>query len=111
MKKLIADMAIGFTLGFSALSSASDYMDLYTNGPAVNEVKSETNGEEVETSPMSFYLSPVKVHVNNDTLRTSEETESDDNTLLVVGVRIQQCVKGAGSLIQIRLPPSFSGKK
>jgi hypothetical protein len=88
MKKLIAVTVLGLSLGFSAHSFASDYMDLYTNGPAVHEVKSETNGGEVETSPMSFYLSPVKVHLNNDTLRTAEETESDENSLLVFGVRI-----------------------
>jgi hypothetical protein len=37
---------------------------------------------------MSFYLSPVKAQLNNDTLRTAEETDSDENTLLVFGVRI-----------------------
>ena len=89
MKKLIAVTILGLSLGFSALSFASDYMDLYTNGPAVNEVKSETKGGEVETSPMSFYLSPVKVHVNNNSLRTAEDTESDENTLIVFGVRIK----------------------
>ena len=88
MKKLIAITVLGLSLGFSALSSASDYMDLYTNGPAVHEAKNETKGGEVETSPMSFYFSPVKAHINNDTLRTAEETESDENTLLVFGVRI-----------------------
>jgi hypothetical protein len=88
MKKLIAVTVLGLSLGFSALSFASDYMDLYTNGPAKHEVKSETKGWEVETSPMSFYLSPVKAHVNNDTLRTAGETNSDENTLLVFGVRI-----------------------
>ena len=87
MKKLIVVTVVGLTLGFSALSFASDYMDLYTNGPAVNEVTSETKGGEVETSPMSFYLSPVKAHINNDTLRTAEE-KNDENTLLVFGVRI-----------------------
>ena len=86
MKKLIAVTVFGLSLGFSALSFASDYMDLYTNGPAVCEVKSETKGGEVETSPMSFYLSPVKIH-DNETLTTVEET-SDENTLLVFGVRI-----------------------
>jgi hypothetical protein len=86
MKKLIAITIIGLSLGFSAVSFASDYMDLYTNGPAVSELKSETNGGEIETSPMSFYLSPVKVHVN-ETLTTVEET-GDENTLLVFGVRI-----------------------
>ncbi len=86
MKKLIAVTALGLSLGFSALSYASDYMDLYTGGPEVNEVKNETKGGEVETSPMSFYLSPVKVHVN-ETLTQAEGT-SDENTLLVFGVRI-----------------------
>jgi hypothetical protein len=89
MRKLIAITVLGLSLGFSALSFASDYMDLYTNRPAVHEVKSETKGGEVETSPMSFYLSPVKAHINNDTLRTAEETESDENTLLVFGVRVR----------------------
>ena len=86
MKKLIAVTALGLSLGFSALSYASDYMDLYTGGPAVNEVKSETKGGEVETSPMSFYLSPVKVH-DNETLTKVEGTD-DETTLLVFGVRI-----------------------
>ena len=88
MKKLIAITVLGLSLGFSALSFASDYMDLYTNGPAVHEVKSETKGGQVETSPMSFYFSPVKAHINNDTLTSAEETESNENTLLVFGVRI-----------------------
>lgn len=88
MKKSIAVMVLGLSLGVSSLSSASDYMDLYTNRPAVCEVKSETNGGVVETGPMSFYLSPVKVRAENETLRTTEETESDQYTLLVFGVRI-----------------------
>ena len=79
MKKLIAVTVLGLSLGFSALSSASDYMVLYTNGPAVYELKSEKKGGEVETSP-------VKTH-GDDTLTTVEET-SDENTLLVFGVRI-----------------------
>ena len=86
MKKLIAVTVLGLSLGFSALSFASDYMDLYTSGPAVNDVKSETKGGEVETSPMSFYLSPVKGH-DNETLTRVEETD-DENTILVFGVRI-----------------------
>ena len=86
MKKLIAVTVLGLSLGFSALSSASDYMDLYTSGPAVNEVKGETKGGEIETSPMRFYLSPVKGH-DDETLTTVEET-GDENTLLVFGVRI-----------------------
>jgi hypothetical protein len=89
MRKLIAITVLGLSLGFSALSFASEYMDLYTNTPAVHEVKSETKGGEVETSPMSFYFSPVKAHINNDTLRTAEERKSDENTLLVFGVRVR----------------------
>jgi hypothetical protein len=89
VKKLVAITVLGLSLGFSALSFASDYMDLYTNGPAVHEVKSEAKGGEVETSPMSFYFSPVKARINNDTLRTAEETESDENTLMVFGVRVR----------------------
>ena len=86
MKKLIAVTVFGLALGFSAVSSASEYMDLYTNGPAMNEVKGDTKGGEIETSPMSFYLSPVKVQ-KSETLTTVEET-GDENTLLVFGVRI-----------------------
>ena len=86
MRKLIAVTVFGLSLGFSAASFASDYMDLYTNGPAVIEVKGETKGGDIETSPMSFYLSPVKVH-DNETLTTVEEAR-DENTLLVFGVRI-----------------------
>ena len=86
MKKLITVMVFGLSLGFSGISFASDYMDLYTHGPAVHEVKSEAKGGEIETSPMSFYLSPIKVH-DNGTLTTAEET-GDENTLLVFGVRI-----------------------
>jgi hypothetical protein len=86
MKKLIAITVFGLSLGFSAVSFASDYMDLYTHGPAIHEVKGETKGGEIETSPMSFYLSPVKTH-DNEALTTVEET-SDENSLLVFGVRI-----------------------
>ncbi|HVY55030.1 MAG TPA: hypothetical protein VHC46_04670, partial [Thermodesulfobacteriota bacterium] len=78
MKKLIAVTVFGLSLGFSAVSFASDYMDLYTSGPARIEVKGETKGGEIETSPMSFYLSPIKVH-DSGTLTTVEET-SDENT-------------------------------
>lgn len=87
MKKLIAVTMLGLSLGFPALSSASDYMELYTASPAAHEVKTETKGGEVESSPMSFYLSPVKAHGHNDTLRTAEETY-DENALLIFGVRI-----------------------
>jgi len=89
MKKLIAITVLGLSLDFSALSFASDYMDLYINGPSTHQVRGETKGGEVETSPMSFYLRPVKAHINDDTLRTAEETKSDENTLLVFGVRIR----------------------
>ena len=83
MKKLITVTALGLSLGFSALSYASDYMDLYTGGPAVNEVKSETKGGEVETNPMSFYLSPVKVH-DNESLTRVVGTD-DEKALFVFG--------------------------
>ncbi len=86
MKKSIAVTVFGLSLGFSAVSFASDYMDLYTHGPAVHVLKVETKGGEIETSPMSFYLSPVKVQ-KSETLTTVEET-GDENTLLVFGVRI-----------------------
>ena len=88
MKKLIAVTVLGLSVGFTSLSFASDYMDLYTRRPAVCEVKSETKGGMVETGPMSFYISPVKVPADNETLRTTEETESDQYTLSVFGVRI-----------------------
>ena len=86
MKKLIAVTIFGLSLGFSAISFATDYMDLYTKGPAVHEVKSETKGGEIETSPMSFYINPVKFH-DNETLTTAKET-GDENTLVVFDVRI-----------------------
>ena len=86
MKKLIAVTVFGFSLGFSAISFATDYMDLYTKGHAVHEVKDETKGGEIETSPMSFYLNPVKFH-DNETLTTVKETD-DENTLIVFDVRI-----------------------
>lgn len=87
MKKLIAVTAIGFTLGFSALSFASDHMDMYVNGPAVKEVSGSANGGRVETSPMSFYLGDHNVHFT-ETLRTAKEAGNDENTLLVFSVRI-----------------------
>ncbi len=87
MKKLIAVTVVGFTLGFSALSFASDHMDLYINGPTVKEVTGSAKGGKVETSPMSFYLSDHNVG-KTETLRMTEEAGSDENTLLVFGVRI-----------------------
>jgi hypothetical protein len=87
MKKLVAVTALGLSLGFSNLIFASDYMDLYTNSRSETEVKNEAIGGEVETSPMSFYLGDHKVHVI-ETLRTAKEAGSDENTLLVFGVRI-----------------------
>lgn len=87
MKKLVAITVVGLSLGFSALTFASEHMDLYTNGPGATEVKSEARGGEVETSPMSFYLSPHNVG-SIDTLKTAGESEDDENTLYVFGVRI-----------------------
>jgi hypothetical protein len=87
MKKLIAVTVVGFTLGFSSLSFASDHMDLYVKGPTVKEAGSQAKGGEVETSPMSFYLGGHNVQ-NTETLRTAAEVESNENTLLVFGVRI-----------------------
>jgi hypothetical protein len=88
MKKLIAAAVLGLSFGVSSLSFASDYMDLYTNGPAAHELTSESNGGVVETSPMSFYLSPVKVSANSETVKITEKTVSSEYTLLVFGVRI-----------------------
>lgn len=87
MKKLIAVTAIGFTLGFSSLTFASDHMDFYVNSPTVKGVNSQAKGGEVETSPMSFYLGDHNVR-NTETLRTAEEGAGDENTLTVFGVRI-----------------------
>ncbi len=88
MKKLITVTTLGLTLGFASLSSAADYMGLYTDTPAAIEVKSETRGGEVESSPMSFYLAPAKTRIRNDSPKTAARTESDENTLLVFSVRI-----------------------
>ena len=87
MKKLIAVTAIGLSLGFSALTFASDHMDLYVNGPSVKEASGSAKGGEVETSPMSFYLGDHNVR-NIEALRTAEEGAGDENTLTVFGVRI-----------------------
>lgn len=87
MKKLIAVTVVGFTLGFSSLTFASDHMDLYVNGPTVKEVNGQAKGGEVETSPMSFYLGDHNVRYT-ETLRTAAEVESNENTLTVFGVRI-----------------------
>ena len=87
MKKLIAVTALGFTIGFSSLTFASDHMDLYVNGPTVKEVNGQAKGGEVETSPMSFYLGDHNVQ-NTETLRTAEGGTTDEKTLTVFGVRI-----------------------
>lgn len=88
MKKLITVTTLGLTLGFASLSSAADYMGLYTDTPAAIEVKSETRGGEVESNPMSFYLAPAKAYIQHDSSKTAVRTESDENTLLVFSVRI-----------------------
>lgn len=88
MKTLIAVTALGLTLGFASLSSATDYMGLYTDTPAAEEIKTETRGGEVESTPMSFYLAPAKTHIQNDSSTTAVRTESDENTILVFSVRI-----------------------
>lgn len=88
MKKLVVIAALGLSLGFSSLSFAADHMDLYAKNPSINAVKSAAKGGEIETSPMSFYLSPVKAYTYISTLRTAEETENDENTLFVFGVGI-----------------------
>ncbi len=88
VKTLIAVTALGLTLGFASLSSATDYMGLYTGAPAANEVKTETRGGEVESSPMSFYLAPAKTHIQHDSSKTAVRTKSDENTILVFSVRI-----------------------
>lgn len=87
MKKLIAVTALGLSLGFSALTFASDHMELYVNGPTVKEVNGTAKGGEVETSSMSFYLGDHNVR-KTETLRTAAEVESDETTLTVFGVRI-----------------------
>ena len=87
MKKLIAVTALGLTLGLSTFSNASERMDLYTNGQSVNKVKGDTKGGEIETSPMSFYLGNHNGRIS-ETLRTVEAGEDEENTLLVLGVRI-----------------------
>lgn len=87
MKKLVAITALGLSLGFSALTFAADRMDLYVNGPSATEVKSETRGGELERSPMSFYLRPIKEQ-SNGALSTAGEKGYEENALYVFGVRI-----------------------
>lgn len=87
MRNLFSITTLVLSLGLSVITFAQDYMDLYSNGPSGNEVQKEIRGGEVESSPMSFYLNPFKGNYEG-ALRTVEESESDENTLLVFGVRI-----------------------
>lgn len=88
MRNLFIITALVLLLGFSSLTFAQDHMDLYSNGPSGKEgVSDDIRGGEVESSSMSFYLNPVKGNTEG-ALRTVEESESDENTLLVFGVRL-----------------------
>ncbi len=86
MKKLVAITALGLAFGLSNSSFASDYMSIYTNSPASQDTTTEITGGEVETSPMSFYLSPVKKGTGRD--QTAKAADNDEPTLLVFGVSL-----------------------
>ena len=86
MKKLAAITVLGLVLGFSNPSFASDYMGLYKKGSTVEGVSGEVRGGGIETSSMSFYLSPVSSDTDSD-IRT-EAAQNDENALLVFGIRI-----------------------
>lgn len=86
MKKLTVITILGLVLGFSNSSFASNYMGLYINGSTVEEVKSEVRGGEIETNPMSFYVSPVINKTDSDII--TETAQNDENALLVFGIRI-----------------------
>lgn len=86
MTKLAIITMLGIGLGFSNASFATDYMDLYTNDPTVVEGTTDVEGGEIETSPMSFYLNPVRNETDSD-IRT-DATQDDENTISVFGIRI-----------------------
>ncbi len=86
MKKLVAITALGLALGFSNSSFASDYMGIYLSSPTAQDITTEISGGEVETNPMSFYLSPVKKGTGRD--QTAKAADNDEPTLLVFGVSL-----------------------
>ena len=85
MKKLAAITILGLVLGLSSSSFAADHMSLYTQDSTGQEVKSELNGGDIETNPMSFYVNPA-IHETDSDLIT--EAHNDENGLLVFGIRI-----------------------
>lgn len=85
MKKLVAIATLGLALGFSSSSFASDYMSIYTNSPTAQEITTDITGGEVETNPMSFYLSPVKKGTGRE---QTAKADNDEPTLLVFGVSL-----------------------
>jgi hypothetical protein len=85
MKRLIATTTLGLILGFSSISFAIDYMNLYTKPTAKSEVKNEVKGGDVETDFTSFYISP---HPGNKTNSLTISQRPDDQSLYVFGVRV-----------------------
>jgi hypothetical protein len=84
MRRLVTIATLGFTLGFSSLSFAGEYMDLYTNPTAKTEVRNEVKGGDVEGDSMSFYTSPKQG--TNPTWGTAQQKENKN--LSVFGVQI-----------------------
>jgi hypothetical protein len=85
MKKLAAITILGLVLGLSSSSFAADHMSLYTQDSTGQEVKSELNGGDIETNPMSFYVNPAINETDSDLIT---EAHNDENGLLVFGIRI-----------------------
>ena len=86
MKRLIAITTLGLALGFSSLSFAFDYMDIYTKPVVKSEVKNEIKGGNVEKDFISFYTSPKSVNTVASPLIWSQR--SDDEYISVFGVQI-----------------------
>ena len=85
MKKLAAITILGLVLGLSSSSFAADHMSLYTQDSTGQEVKSELNGGDLETNPLSFYVNPAINETDSDLIT---EAHNDENGLLVFGIRI-----------------------
>lgn len=86
MRRLVTIVTLGLAIGFSSVTFASDYMDLYTKPIVRSEVKGETKGGNVEGSPMSFYTSPKEWSVTDSP--ATGERKADEGHLSVFGVQI-----------------------
>ena len=84
MKKFAAITVIGLALGFSNSAFAVNFVDLHSESRSSQAVSTEVRGGEVETSPSSFYLNPVKQ--GGGRRHTAKVADNDEPTLFVFGV-------------------------